>query len=366
MVRTGIGEVIVERVEELEALAGAVGDALAGCGGCIAIVGPAGIGKTLLLERTLALAPAERLTVRAARPTALEHDLGFGVVRRLLAVLVADQPQAVRASRLRDGAEFALPALGLPPTMPPSPDDPLSAVLHGLERLCANVAGERPLVLAVDDAHWADRPSLRFLAHLAGRVAQRPILVLLGFRDREPGSDHELLAQLAELAAVLRPRALSPRGVERLVGRTFPAAERGFVEACARVSGANPFYLGEILRAAERDGVPPTTTASARLEGLSTSELQRRVPSVIRASGDDAWRFAEAAALHPAGAEIRHVAAIADLDSDGASRVADALRAAAVLDERGLEFVIRSSARSSTRRSPARGAPNCIDARRTR
>ena len=329
---------IVERDEELGALAGAVGDALVGRGGCIAIVGPAGIGKTLLLERTLALVPADRLVVRVARPTALERDLGFGVVRRLLAGLVIDQPEPLRAARLRDGAEFALPALGLPPTVPPSPDDPLSAALHGLERLCANVAGERTLVLAVDDAHWADRPSLRFLAHIAGRVAQRPLLVLLGFRDQEPSTESELLAQLAELATVLRPRALSPRGVERLVGRAFPAAERGFVDACARVSGANPFYLGEILRAAERDGLPPTTTASAKVDGLSTSELRRRVLSVIRASGDEARRFAEAAALYPAGAEIRHVAAITDLDPDGASRAADALRAAAVLDGSGLEF----------------------------
>ncbi|HEX6389189.1 MAG TPA: LuxR C-terminal-related transcriptional regulator, partial [Solirubrobacteraceae bacterium] len=258
--------------------------------------------------------------------------------RQLLADLVADQPEAVRASRLRDGAEFALPALGLPPAVAPSPDDPLGEGLHALERLCANLGGERPLVLAVDDAHWADRPSLRFLAHIAGRVAQRPLLVLLGFRDQEPGADAELLAQLGELATVLRPRALSPRGVERLVGRAFPAAERGFVDACARLSGANPFYLGEILRAAERDGLPPTTTGSARLEGLSTGELQRRVLNTIRASGDDARRFAEAAALHPAGAEIRHVAAITDLDPGGASRAADALRAAAVLDGHELEF----------------------------
>ena len=56
--------------------------------------------------------------------------------------------------------------------------DPTFAVLHGLYWLCANLAQRGPVLLAVDDAHWADAPSLRFLAYLARRIDDLPVVVV--------------------------------------------------------------------------------------------------------------------------------------------------------------------------------------------
>ena len=58
------------------------------------------------------------------------------------------------------------------------------AALHGLYWLTVNLAGGRPLLLAIDDLHWADRPSLRFLAYLARRLEGLPVLVAASLRGR--------------------------------------------------------------------------------------------------------------------------------------------------------------------------------------
>src|SRR5205085_3525671 len=80
------------------------------------------------------------------------------------------------------------------PTVAP---DPSFAVLHGLYWLCANLAAERPVALVVDDAHWADSASLRFLAFLLPRVEELRAAVLLAARPAEAGACRELLAVLA-------------------------------------------------------------------------------------------------------------------------------------------------------------------------
>src|SRR5207253_3790165 len=87
--------------------------------------------------------------------------------------------------------------------------------LHGLYWLCANLAGEAPLVVAVDDVHWSDVSSLGFLVYLAGRLDDLPVLLLAAARPAEPGGDAELLRRLAGEpgASVLRPAPLSEQGV---------------------------------------------------------------------------------------------------------------------------------------------------------
>ena len=63
--------------------------------------------------------------------------------------------------------------------------------------LCANLAAEQPLLVVVDDAHWADAPSLRFLDALARRVEDLPVLLAIAARPAEPGAEQALLDGLA-------------------------------------------------------------------------------------------------------------------------------------------------------------------------
>ena len=71
-----------------------------------------------------------------------------------------------------------------------------------------NLAEERPLLLAVDDLHWCDRPSLLFFAYLARRLESQPVLLLAGLREAEPGTDAALLGELAHEPG--RDRASAP------------------------------------------------------------------------------------------------------------------------------------------------------------
>ena len=129
------------------------------------IGGPAGIGKSGLLADLRARA-GDRLLVLAARASELEREFGFGVVRQLFEATVADPARGAggaaarrrpAASRVRRARRRATGVASF-------------AALHGLFWLASNLAAEQPLLLAVDDLHWCDRPSLRFLAYLARRL----------------------------------------------------------------------------------------------------------------------------------------------------------------------------------------------------
>src|SRR5918999_3036443 len=93
------------------------------------------------------------------------------------------------------------------------------AALHGLFWLALNLAEERPLLLAVDDLQWCDRPSLRFVAYLTRRLEGVPILLLATQRRNEPGTDPALLGEIAHdpLTVTVRPPPLSEAGVTEVI-----------------------------------------------------------------------------------------------------------------------------------------------------
>ncbi|MBO0822143.1 MAG: ATP-binding protein, partial [Nocardiopsaceae bacterium] len=139
---------ILEREAELAAISGARRAAAAGAGSLLLVTGPGGIGRTALLRAARDDADDPTL-VLTARGMALERDFSFGVARQLLEPVIATPG---------DWDE------GDPP-----------AAIHGLYRRVADLAARRPVLIAVDDAHWADAPSLRWLAHLAARVDGLPV-----------------------------------------------------------------------------------------------------------------------------------------------------------------------------------------------
>ena len=91
-------------------------------------------------------------------------------------------------------------------------------MLHGLYWLVSNLAATRPLLIAVDDAHWADEPSLRWLAYLAPRLGGLAAGLLVAWRQGDPAdTGAPLLAVRAEASAVLRPAPLSEDAVRAWV-----------------------------------------------------------------------------------------------------------------------------------------------------
>src|SRR6185369_12389932 len=116
--------------------------------------------------------------VLSARGSELEADFAFGVVRQLFERRLTNSKADERASLLVGPAAAMKPLISgdFPED---SARDSHFAVLHGLYWLAANLSAARPLLLAIDDAHWADESSLRWLPYLARRLDGLNLVLLL-------------------------------------------------------------------------------------------------------------------------------------------------------------------------------------------
>jgi hypothetical protein len=196
MIGTEASSALIERGDDLREAGGLVAAALGGRGSSLLVEGPDGIGKSTLISEVRERALIGGAAVLSARGAELERGFSFGVVRQLLEPALASVSAEEREALLWGAARLAEPAIGeldtelksVPSSASPSLD-PSFAVLHGLYWLTANLAERCPLLIAVDDAHWADAASLRFLVYLVGRLDQ-PSLTNAGHARCPRASDN--------------------------------------------------------------------------------------------------------------------------------------------------------------------------------
>ena len=245
------------RLRERERELAAVEVLLEHRGGMLLLEGRAGIGKTSLVEVACSRADELGLEVVRARGSELESGFAFGVVRQLFERRLAGAGEGEREALLAGPAAAVRPLLSGQLAAQPAGDS-WFAVLHGLYWLVVNLAVSRPLLIAIDDAHWADEPSLRWLAYLAPRLEGLAAGMLVALRQGDPAvMGAPLLAVRAEAAMVLRPALLGEEAVSAVV-RAAVGGEASD-ELCAAVylaCGGNPLYLTELLRAADLSGLP--------------------------------------------------------------------------------------------------------------
>jgi DNA-binding CsgD family transcriptional regulator len=302
--------------------------ALRGDGRLVLVVGEPGIGKTALLGALQRAASDDDFSVLSARGARLERDFAYGVARQLYERVV-QQP-----SLLEGAAHLAAPALGLGVDQAAErSQDAGFATNHGLYWLTANLAEQRPLLLAVDDAHWADPATLLFLNYLGQRLEGLPVLVAVVLRWAEPGAAQDLLESLRDLpgAELLAPSALSVEASGALIEQLLGCApDRTFRHACREVTGGNPFLLSELVRALAADGVAPSEAAVTRVRRLAPESIARSVLSRLGMMSPGAMALSRAVAVLDTDAELRHAAALAELEVSEAQTVADELAAAHV------------------------------------
>lgn len=342
---------LLERERELSELGRLVDATLAGAGRVVVIEGVAGIGKSRLLDAFCDHANTVGVRVLYARGGELERDLGWRVVRELFTPVVAAMTEADAQALLSGTARFAEPVLALTSyQVPPTGADSVAAALQGLYWLAADLAAQRPLLLAVDDVQWADLPSLRWLAHLAARIEGLPLLVALTTRPIEPAadgtrlsvtSDVTPLSVLAGLALLLKLAPLSETaGVEMVRLAIGSDADYRFAAACHMATGGNPFLLGELLGALLRDGVSATAENAERVQGIAPETVARAVLLRLSRLSEDATKLATAVAVLGKEVSMRQAALLADLDQDRAAHASAALSASDILlDRLPLEFV---------------------------
>jgi DNA-binding CsgD family transcriptional regulator len=338
---------LLERSEELARIESALVEARTGRGTFVVIEGPAGIGKTALLAAARTAAARCGMRVLRSRGTELERDFAFGVVRQLFEPPLAEASELERADLLQGAAGVAASLLGLrgapPADGPPSSGvDPSFAVLHGLYWVCANLTAVGPLCVVVDDAHWADAASLRYLAFLLTRLEELNAALVVATRPREAGTDAELFATVTTdpSADVIRLPPLTRAAVAQLVeSRLAGVPDPVFVDACLRATRGTPFLMRVLVEALSQGGIAPTAEAARHVERIGARTVGRSIRLRLRRLPQHAGRLAQALAVLEQS-DLLQAARLAGLDEAEAAEAAELLTTAGILESgRPLTFV---------------------------
>ncbi len=330
---------LLDRTPELSAIAAALSSAVSGKGSTLLVEGAAGIGKTRLLAEACERAAATGMTVLSARAAEFEGGYAWGVVRQLFEPLLrADARRPLRD----DAVALASPALIRGSKLG---EEDAFAVMHGLYWLTVDITQRAPLLVAVDDLHWADQPSLSFIAHLARRLDGLPLLQVLAVREPRSATVQEraATASLAAEAAVtvLRPRPLGAAACAELVrGELGGDPAPAFLEACREVTGGNPLLLTALLAGLAAEGIRGRDGDVPRLLGLAPDTVSRSVLLQLGRMSPAALMAARGVALLGTSATTARVGRLAGLDADACAEAIGALMAEQLVEgDRTLRFV---------------------------
>jgi predicted ATPase/DNA-binding CsgD family transcriptional regulator len=256
---------LVGRTQELAQLGAALERARAGSPAAVLVAGEAGVGKTRLLSEFAARATGTGVRVLTGGCVAVvEAELAYLPLMEALRDLLRQvEPTAVKALLAGDHGDLArlLPELG---EADRSPADPGLADLTGqvrlfgqLRRLLARLAGQAPVVLMVEDLHWADRSSLQFLAYLIRSMRDEHVLLVATYRNDELPPTHFLHRWVAEqhrtahVEQVALERFSRAEFSEQLAG-ILAAPPPPLVEEIFARSQGNPFLAEELAALATR------------------------------------------------------------------------------------------------------------------
>jgi DNA-binding CsgD family transcriptional regulator len=320
---------LYERTSEISVLDDAVTRLEEGRGTSLLLEGRAGRGKSTLVEYAVRRGRERGARTWLARARHLSSAAPFEVLRRLLGPAV-EESGGVDA--LEGAARFAIPLF--------TPGADLShGVGYGCQWLIAWLAERSPLVLAIDDAHWADGASLQVLLDVQADISVQPVVMLVASRPVENPEIQRLLAAMAAApdCQVLSPATLSREAVAEVVNETLgQPASNAFVDECLKVTRGNAFYLHELLRPYQSDVGPTRQTFVSN----GTLSLRRTVAWRLGELGSEATLLGQAAAVLGDGCSLHLAAELAGLDDETAVHQASRLEVASIL-QRGdpVEFL---------------------------
>lgn len=332
---------LLERERELRALDYAIAEAGDARGRVILVEGLAGLGKTSLLAAAGRSAADKGFLCLRARATELERDFAYGAVRQLLEAEVARASEAERDRLFAGAAALSSPLFASSAEQLTPPPDSGFAILHGLYWLLNNIAENQPVVLVVDDIHWADAESVRFFNYLAPRLDGLRLLIAASTRVGEAVPPDLARLVAAPETRVLRPRPLST-GATAIVCRRVLEAEVApeFAAACRKATGGNPFFLEALLREVAERGLLPDAGSVGVVQRIGPAEVAEAVLLRVSQARASAASLVRAVAVLGDGARLADAARLAGLDEDEAAYIADLLAPTAIRRGRGggLEF----------------------------
>src|SRR5215211_6958679 len=273
---SAIADTLVGRQEELRRFDDALDELASGAAGAVEVVGAAGIGKSRLLAEVAARADARGHIVLRGAAADLERDIAFWVFLDALDEYV-ESVEPRRLSNLSE--EVATELARVFPSLAHLGRADAVSLLQGeryrmtraVRELLELLAATKPLVLILDDVHWADPASIDLIGGLLRRPPSGAVLLVMAARP------HQRLTRLASvLERALRERTLVRIALDPLtsdeaaamLGRSHPD---GVTAALFEESGGNPFYLEQLARSPELAGLAGVPRVS--VEGIQVPPL---------------------------------------------------------------------------------------------
>lgn len=339
------GATFIGREREMALLEAALADASAGRGRALSIVGDPGIGKTRLVEEFAQRSRPVSAGVLWGRCPEGGVTPAYWPWRQALAPLLAATTDGGRSARSRVPADARLALLtgttDPATTAAATSDQARFAFLEGVVDLLRAGSADAPLVLVLDDAHWADQASLELLGHLARELRDSRILLLATFRQAELRQRMRLPSEIARFSRTLALHGLGRPEIELLVAaHGVQQAAPDLVDRLAAISEGNPFFLDELLAllrsSADLDGGRDAPTA-IDLPASIREAIHRRIDPL----DPEEQSLLELAAVIGRDFPIALLAAASDAPVDTAlARIATAL-AAGLLQETGVPGTFR-------------------------
>lgn len=333
---------LLERDTELAAVdalltdlsAAPAGSAAPGAGGLLAFAAPAGMGKTTLLTEVRRRAVARGCTVLYARGGEQEQGVAFHVVRQLVQPFLAAATEEEHHQLLGSWYDIVAPAMGLVAGDGNGVPDP-QGVRDGLDWFATRIAVQHaPLVVMLDDAHWADAESLTWLTGFAPRVNELAMLLVVAYRPDELPLDAAAFAGLAERHGSqpfdLVP--LTPAAVGRIVRDALGEdADEGFCRETWAVTGGNPFETVELAAKVADRRLKPQVAHIAELRELASAVKGSGLVDRLERLGTSVVRFAWSAAVLGSEASRSLAASVGGLGEAESALAVSRLREARIL-----------------------------------
>jgi tetratricopeptide (TPR) repeat protein len=285
-----IGGVFVGREQEMSELQGALHETISGQGQVVMLVGEAGSGKTRLAEQLATYSRIRGAQVLVGRCYEGEGAPAFWpwiqVVRAYVRKMGTPLLQATMGSGAADIAQLVadvrecLPDLYPPPTL--EPEQARFRLFDSITSFLKNAGSLCPIVLILEDLHWADAPSLMLLQFLVRDVTHARLLVIGTYRDTELGRQHPLAQTLAELARhgftkrMNLPGLTEPHVARFIELTTGISPSETLVSAVFRDTEGNPFFVNEVVKLLIEEG-----RLDEPLHGTLTIPLPQGVREVI-------------------------------------------------------------------------------------
>ncbi|MFD8625919.1 AAA family ATPase [Streptomyces hygroscopicus] len=331
---SGLPGTLVGRAAELAVLTAHAEAARAGRSGLVILSGPAGIGKTSLLRAFLDSDACRKMTVLHGTCGEVVAGAGYGGVRALFGGLGLSAEGAQDSPLLRGSARRALPALDPRPAEEgPSTAATVYPVLHGLYWLAASLMAQGPLLLVLDDVHWCDERSLRWIDFLLRRADQLPLLVVLAQRtEAEPVAPTALADILAQpRSSVIRLDPLAGTDVAEMARQVFETpVEPSFAERATAVCGGNPLTVTRLLRELRAKGVSPDEDGIREIAEVGSCVVALSVRALFDAQ--PGWVRDVATAIAVLGEEDpEHIGVLAGVPVARVAEAVDLLRGAEVM-----------------------------------